>query len=424
MEAYPVHKRLLRVMVSAWAVLITAVTQGSPALAEPATGTGQAYRPAASAVDQSRQEALWEDILNYVDKGKVSGFAGGSFASDGRTVNIYWTGNPPATLTTLAARHNTAALMSVTEVAYSKQEFVARARTLFASARQAGIPVMSVGRTADFIGTRVEVEDAVTAAERKLLNELGATEIVEGSGATLQLSRTNDPWQQGGAVITDRADAACSSGWAVRKPNGTRGMITAQHCGPNREWWSFGNPPAGNGQNGPWFGESNAGDDLTDSMVISDDSLYEPYTPNTYWGPWNNDSAVTNQHAADPPLGSYICAEGGMSGEACGARVEEVDVIGPEGAGPGFWARRSDGGAVGGIGDSGSPALDLGPNGNGPVILRGMLDSTSIIHPADCDHTNNNPWYEYKLRHCYGRIFFVYQSAVNAANGVTPIVSG
>jgi hypothetical protein len=375
----------------------------------------------ADVVDQSRQEALWRDVNDYVDSGKADGFAGGRFEPDGRTVRIYWAGDPPAQLTRLAAKHTSQAVMTVGRVKYDRQQHIAVARKLVNEAERAGIRVVSAGRTPDFAGIRVRLEGTATAAQKDALRWLGATEIVEGEGALVPLSGRHDdsPPFFGGGVITNRDGDACSTGWAVLTAQGAEAMVTAQHCGTNKTYYTWGTPAGGDGNdNGVFVGRSNSGHDLTDSMLLTG----ADYHKDVFEGAWDGWEAGPIQDARDPAYWSDVCAEGGLSGAVCNARVEEVDVIGPGGGGPGFYARSKDGvSALGGRGDSGSPAIAYD---GGRIVLRGMLEEASITHPADCPKAGDNAWYGWKRRLCFVRVFFVNQSAIHEALNVQPILTG
>ncbi|GAA3741046.1 hypothetical protein GCM10022225_25500 [Plantactinospora mayteni] len=404
-------------------VLMAGLAVGSPVVAQDQAGASTAGASPTGVWDQSRQDAIWRDVNDFVDNAKVSGFAGGRYEPDGRTVRIFWAGDPPAALHQLAARHaETQAAMTIHPVALDRRQFVAAAREVVAQARQAGIPVVSAGRTPDFAGMRVRLEGTATTVQKETLRALGATEIVENEGAHVPLiGRYDDtPHFYGGSVITARA-GICSTGWVVRRADNTSAMVTAQHCGENAAWFTWGSPAGGSGNsNGLYVGQSGTGHALTDSVLISGVRYY----PATYVGPWNSTSGRDINEAREPAYWSEFCAEGALSGEVCSVRVEEIDAVGPDGAGPGFYGRSVDGvTAVAGRGDSGSPAIAYN---NGRVVLGGMVQAASGGHPADCAKDGGNPWYAWKdpssgsYRTCFSRVFFVNQSAIHAALNVEP----
>jgi hypothetical protein len=421
------RRRLFMAAGSAWVLLASGLVAGSPAAAGSPVPSGERSTGSdgvpAMVPDQSRQEALWRDVNKYVDSHKARGFAGGRFEPDGLTVRIFWAGDPPVELSKVAAKHTSASVMTVTRVPLDRPQFVAAARRLVDEATRAGIQVVSAGRTPDVLGTRVRLEGSATEAEKDTLQGLGATEILEGEGALIPLaSRHADLFPYyGGGVMTGGPGYYCSTGWAVYKADNSKAMVTAQHCGTNRNWATWGSPAGGSGNSNNYYvGSSDSGHALTDSMLITGGG----YTGAVFVGPWNSTSGRFLNDAVDPPLWSFICAEGGMSGEVCNGRVEDVDQVGPKGGGPGFYARSSDGvTALAGKGDSGSPAIAFD---GGRVVLRGLLSQSSGDHPADCAKAGNNPWYEWKdptngkYRTCYSEVFYINQSEVHAALNVRP----
>ncbi|MBE8522002.1 hypothetical protein ILP97_31725 [Amycolatopsis sp. H6(2020)] len=405
------------------------------------------------------REALWLDVSVYASQDHASGFAGGAFDPDGHTLNVYWAGDSPAQLTRLAANRASgdgvaAARMTVHRVAENRAQFVARARQVVAAAQRAGMRVWA-GRTRDFTGMQVDVEGAITTAQRAFLETLGATVINDGLGASVPLvggsavdtgsdhrptSTAKAVGQErfnpvrggspGGQVITDEHHVPyCSTGWNVQTADGKpAGMVTAQHCSNDKPtyWYTWGECPGCPQQSlpvGPPVGPSESGHSLTDSMIINNGAPHgtpPPYDARILTGAWDTDFAAAVRFAQDPAFDQMICADGGMTGEVCGVRVDKVDTLGPDGAGPGFYAGTATAPtpfAVAGRGDSGGPAES--PMSDFGVILHGMIQNSIENHVINCPG-GGNPWQAFRDRPCFYRVFFVNQSAISAAHHLYP----
>lgn len=128
-------------------VAVAPPASASPAPAPSAAGKQMDRSAAPTSGYQDAQEVLWDDLQQYVTKGKIRGLAGGSFESDGRTLTVHWAGEPPTALTTIAQQHAATAVMSVVSVPYDKQEIEVRAKRLIAAAKQQGIPLGGVSST-------------------------------------------------------------------------------------------------------------------------------------------------------------------------------------------------------------------------------------------------------------------------------------
>lgn len=414
-----VRRRPLGLALAISLSALVAVTPPAGASPTPTPGVAgkQVDRSAApTSGHQDAQEALWEDLQHYVTNGKIRGLAGGSFEADGRTLTVYWAGEPPTALTAIAQRHAATAVMSMVSVPYDKQEIAARAKRLIAAAKQQGIPLGGVSSTRDFRGLRAKVEPSATATQRNALRELGAAEVVNGGGKPVPLVRyadTPDFW--GGAVIKrplpGGSNQVCSTGWAVKNSAGNKSMLTTRHCGPNQDWTTY--------SNNLFVGRSNSGHSGTDSMRLTGAG----YSNLSYVGPWNSSSGRQNNGAADVALNSTICASGALSGEVCNGRVDQVNAFDSGGTGPGFWASATQGlTGLAGQGDSGGPAYSYSATGR--LILRGMIVSSELQFSAACPGGDSNPWNTGSPRRlCFTPVFFTNQSAIHAALGVTPILS-
>jgi hypothetical protein len=388
-----------------------------------AIGTPPGAAAGAPAGDgQAAQAELIAEVQQQIRAGKLRGYAGSAFAPDGKTVRLYWAGALPAELRQLASRERGAASLSVVTVPYDQEQIVARARALIKAAKRQGIPIGAVSSTADLRGLHADVDPSTTEEQRAELRRLGAAEITE-AGPMVPLARYSDSrpfW--GGAVIETPGPVSgnfvhCSTGFAARTSSGTVGIVTNQHCGGNRDWTT----PTVLGLSSVPVGRSNAGHAATDSMLITG----QTYSAFVYRGDWSSGTGRQVSTIGTASIDQKVCAGGGMSGEVCNATVHRINVVGPNGAGPGYFARTSSSSVpLGGQGDSGSPGFAVS-TATGNITLLGILTSAFLTDKAtDCPGGTSNPWNNsVPARMCFYNIHFVNVGAIEPALGVTAMTS-
>ncbi|WP_159104846.1 hypothetical protein [Plantactinospora sp. BB1] len=390
-----------------------------------ATGGVAAPGPVAAAPapgDQSAQVELVAQLHQLTASKGLRGFAGSALDADGRTVRLYWAGDQPSALRSFASRLRSGVRLSVISVPYDQEEIVARARALIKAAKLRGIPIGAVSSTSDLRGLHADVEPSATAEQRAELRRLGATEISE-AGAMVPLARYSDSAPFWGGAVIERPGAVsgsfahCSTGFAARTSSGTVGMLTAEHCGANRDWTT----PTVLGLSSVPVGRSNAGHATTDSMLITG----RTYSAFLYRGDWSSGTGRQVTSRSGPSIDQKVCAGGGMSGEVCNATVHRINVIGPNGAGPGYFARTSSSSVpLAGQGDSGGPGFAVAVS-NGNITALGIVSSAYLTDRAtSCPGGTSNPWNNsVPARECFYNVHFINLTAIEAALGVSVMTS-
>jgi hypothetical protein len=276
-----------------------------------------------------------------------------------------------------------------------------------------------VSSTADFRGLLADVDPATTAEQRTALRELGADEIGEGGASMVPLSRYSDtsPFWEGAAIENAGGTGICSTGFAARTSSGTIGMVTAQHCGANQNWQTptvFGDPARA-------VGHSNAGSSSTDSMLITGGQ----YSAVVYRGDWSSNTGRQVTTIGSASINQKVCSSGGLSGEVCNATVDRINAVGPNGAGPGYFAKTSSSSVpLSGQGDSGAPGFAVASS-TGNITILGIVSSAYLTDKAtSCTGGTSNPWNNsVPARQCFFRVHFINAGAIEAALGVTGLTS-
>lgn len=397
---------------------MTAAVCGTALMAGALATSGSVAAAAPPAGDQSAQLQAMADLQRQIGVEDLRGLAGSVFEPDGRTVRLYWAGPQPTALRQFTARAQ-AADIAITSVPYNQEQIVKRSRALIKAAKKRNIPIGAVSSTADFRGLLADVDPSATAEQRAALQELGADEIREGSATMVPLARYSDtsPFWAGAAIQERGANPLCSTGFAARTSSGTVGMVTAYHCGTNTDWTTptvFGYPER-------TVGRSNAGHLNTDSALITGGA----YSAFMYRGDWASNTGRQISSIGNASVNQKVCSGGGLSGEVCNATVDTVNVTGPNGAGPGYFAKTSSSSVpLAGQGDSGGPGFAVAASTNNITIL-GIVSSAYATEKAtDCTGGTSNPWNNsVPARLCFFRVHFVNAKAIESALGVTGLTS-
>ncbi|GLW68529.1 hypothetical protein Kpho02_08280 [Kitasatospora phosalacinea] len=337
-----------------------------------------------------------------------TGFTGLTVTPDGLTV--HWKGRVPAQVQKLVDASPVA--VTIRPTAFSLAELDRAARELADSVAASGAAASRIGPSADFSAIEVSAASPVSTLAAQLAagrSGIPVRYVVEPE-AVPAYGRWDDtsPFWGGNAIdrLTDpilRHYTYCTTAFSVTKPNGTSGLLTAQHCGTNEEWRT----PYGDAL----VGTSDGGNTTLDSVVITGSS----YAPVVYVGDTNSSSGAAVTGAANPGVGSYVFASGSWSGASVlkVTAVNQYAVADGVTHGPGFWAVNEEGVASVGQGDSGGPVAGVNSDLQ-TVSARGLISmvSTGSYQGACVGRTSDG-------RICSTRSFHINIDAVTSGLGVS-----
>lgn len=253
------------------------------------------------------------------------------------------------------------------EVRYSLAQLEQATNTLASDQEQLAVDGIQLGEWGpDVESNRVEVSLRRPAqnAQRILDQRYGSGMIVVSptpAPAAIRYDRFSDsPPFYGGDRITS-GGVLCTSGPSMRDGSGHTYALTAGHCGSVGTVWST---------HGIRFGTetkrsfSNNG---LDTAAIATSA--GPYV-------WRNGGSTARQSGeAYPLVGGSVCADGSVSGEVCGVKIQNVDICVK--FADGITTCHLDQGFRGSInvaqsGDSGGPVYDS-PTSTGLVYIAGTI---------------------------------------------------
>jgi hypothetical protein len=371
--------------------------------------------PAGTGCEAPRNQPPWAeqaDLLDLVeathrvlDQVGSGGFAGFVVTAEKCRLDLYWVGAPPPAVAELLLSDRRVVVHD--DADYDHVELSRAAERLAPGSRlerSAGVEITSVAIPPEGAGLRVGVEperrpidgQAIAAT---LSAGVGVPVSVVPEGQSRPFGRSDDraPWSAGGAAmirVNDGGSArwsACSLGFGLRDPRTMREYtVTAAHC-----FDEAADASAWNGSRrvpiGDWSAMSLA---LDVAYVATDGSSESPGTSPRVWSGGVGDRhqrARTVTGASPPVKGMWICGSGAGTGENCGIKVSDVDVMQratlPR-SGAAFTVRhtargyRADGGVAAGSGDSGGPVF--APGGSGPVgahaigVIHGGVDGAQV----------------------------------------------
>jgi streptogrisin D len=339
---------------------------------------------------------------------QLSGIAGTAFVND-RKVVLYWQGSLPIAMTDLLRELRQNVAIEVRKVPYSLATLDKEARRIMDVApAQWGTRVTHVGPLPDFSGLQVGI-DPSSAAEGKTTIRSSVKTVVNAAPPAVPAAwRWGDtPPFYGGAAI-DRPGTFpgtyyyCTTGWAARRrSNNQEVMITARHCGTNKDWRT----PEGN----RLVGHSDGGNAGLDAMSISGGD----YSPFIYIGSWDSSSSLRVGSSGYPSVNQYYCTSGSWSGAVCNNRAQTVnayaDISGLGRIGPGTWTLNANNLSAAGQGDSGGPTFAF-TNSNTRARAIGMIEAIDGNYERPCGGIPED-------RLCASRVFSV--QVPNILNGLS-----
>ncbi|MEU7780659.1 hypothetical protein ACIP95_31390 [Micromonospora parva] len=255
---------------------------------------------------QQRMNTAAERITKVAERSPNSGFAGIVADPTTRHLQVYWKGEPPASL--VATARATVATQ-VLPAAYSQRELLAAADRLRA---KAGNEITTVGPRADGAGLLVGTQDGLLGATAMA----GVPVTVQTRVAAAPATRWDDsaPWWGGAAWRNATTGGGCSTGFGVFK-NGNARILSAAHCGNLN---NVATDPTG--QSMGTVSTRNAG---TDTLLLSAGAGGRVFNNSTAA---NGDvvSEFSNQviGASASQVGNWVCTSGAYSGTRCSIQVK------------------------------------------------------------------------------------------------------
>ncbi|MBX9395079.1 S1 family peptidase [Streptomyces sp. TRM72054] len=360
-----------------------------------------------------RGQAEAQEVADAIDiavrEKKLKGFTGLKVAPEG--VTLHWKGSLPAPVRSVI--NNASLPVEIEPAQFSLAELDAAARDFISSPPASlGAKVTRVGPSPDFTALEVVTEDTVSVrSAAPVTTEDGIPVRYKTEPQAESVSRWNDtePFWGGNAIdrLVDpifRNYTYCTTAFPVRRSNGTEGILSAQHCGTNKEWRT----PQGD----RLVGTSDSGSSSLDAMVLTGAS----YGAAIYIGDYASTSGAYVGAAANPSVNSYVFASGSWSGASV-LRVTHTNqyVTNEDGVavGPGFWALNEEGDATVGQGDSGGPVAGTHSDPN-RVTARGLISMIALgSYQGSCTGLTSDG------RLCSTRSFHVNIGSIASGLGVT-----
>jgi hypothetical protein len=376
---------------------------GAPADPPPGTGcTVPADRP--PWVEQAGLLDEVEAIHGVLDEVGSAGFAGFVVTPEQCRLDLYWVGAPPPAVAELIRRDRRVVVHNDAE--HDHAELSRAAERLAPGSplgRSAGVEITSVAVPPEGTGLRVGVDAEgraidVRATAAKLRRGVGVPVRVVIEGPSRSFGRIDDraPWSAGGRAMIRVNDggserwSACSVGYGLRDPRTMREYtVTAAHCfdeaADARAW---------NGSRRAPIGEWSAMSLALDVAYVATDGPAGQGTSAHVWsgGVGDGHPGVRTVTGSWPTVkGMWVCGSGAATGENCGIKVGDVDVMQlatmPR-SGATYTVHhtargyRTDRGVVSGSGDSGGPVF--APSGPGPDgahavgVIHGGVDGARV----------------------------------------------
>ena len=404
----------------------TTAPPAPPVTVPPAPPSGGAPEPPAGPrCDVPRNQPPWaeqaelldvvEATQDVIDEVGSAGFAGFVVTPEKCRLDLYWVGAPPAKVAEVVGRDRRVTIHD--DAAHDHAALVRAAEALWPGSplgRSAGVEITSVAIPPEGSGLRVGVEPRqgvdVRATAARLSTAAGVAVNVVVEGPSRPFGRLDDraPWSAGGRAmirVNDGGSAlwtACSVGYGLRDPETMREYtITAAHCFDEAV-----DATAWNGSRhvaiGNWGAVSLA---LDVAFVATDEAAGRPATSAHVWsgGVDGRDEGVRTVTETWPTVkGMWVCGSGAATGENCGIKVTDVDVVQratlPR-SGAAYTVRhtargyRVGGGVASGSGDSGGPVFAPGGPGRSDAhavgVVHGGVDGAAVScggapSPTEC----------------------------------------
>jgi hypothetical protein len=351
--------------------------------------------------EQAELLDLVEATQGVLDEVGSAGFAGFVVTPERCRLDLYWVGALPAAVTEVLGEDRR--LVVHDDADHDHAELSRAAETLAPGsplARSAGVEISSVAIPPEGTGLRVGIDAEgrridVRAIAAKLSAGVGVPVRVVIEGPTRPFGRIDDraPWSAGGRAMIRVSDgassdggaeqwSACSLGYGLRDPRTMREYaVTAAHCfdeAADATAWNGGRRvPIG-----AWSAMSLP---LDVAYVAIDDPMGRGMSAHVWsGGVRDGEPGVRTVTGSSPTIkGMWVCGSGAATGENCGIKVSDVDVMQratlPR-SGATYTVRhtargyRSDRRVASGSGDSGGPVFaPSGPGGDG-------ADAIGVIH--------------------------------------------
>jgi Trypsin len=383
--------------------------------------------PAGPRCDVPRNQPPWAEqaeLLDVVeatqrvlDENGSAGFAGFVVTPEKCRLDLYWVSEPPNEVSEVVRRDGRVVVHN--DADYDHTELAQAAEALSPGSPlgpSAGVEITSVAVTPEGSGLRVGVEPRrrvdVRATAARLSAAAGVPVNVVIEGRSRPFGRIDDeaPWSAGGQAMIRVSDggserwAACSLGYGLRDPRTMREYtITAAHCFDEAV-----DATAWNGSRratiGDWGAMSLA---LDVAYVATDESAGRPGTSAHVWSgaaDAADEGVRTVTDTAPTVKGMWVCSSGAATGENCGIKVTDVDVMQraplPR-SGAAYTVRhtargyRAGGGVASGSGDSGGPVFAPDRPGRSDAhavgVIHGGVDGASVScgapNPTECSES-------------------------------------
>jgi hypothetical protein len=251
-----------------------------------------------------------------------SGLGGLRIDIEQRTLEVWWKGDPPASVRDEIARQKRdgGIRVQLQPARYTQRELVEAARNIMKRAGEYP-DLVSAGPLVDGSGLEIGVSDTARAASFKFPVPV---RIVSAQKLVPLLSRVADgePWSAGAATkpsSNPTSLAGCSTGFAMAGAFGKQGMLTADHCscGGNVVFYNGNGVPIG-------LADTDHNNLLTDSLLISTSS---PGATTFSGGVGVGEFKRTVVGKMPNLVGILTCTSGAGTGEHCGILVDAVNQV-------------------------------------------------------------------------------------------------
>ncbi|MEV4574900.1 trypsin-like serine protease [Nonomuraea jabiensis] len=310
----------------------------------------------------------------------------GALTADPRDhqVRLYWKGALPEPVQAVVTQAGDA--VRVLPARYTADQLHREVEHLMDSSADAGAPrLTAIGKQSDASGLRVAVEGRSPAEAGEWIRAHSQVPVsVQVNASPLPFSgRWDDTPPYWGAAefhLENDVDDNCTTGFAIR-PNTSSDqtyLLTAAHCSPGNTTVIAGDENSKRDLGVIEWNFRRANDDIELITAKASGMIY------------NNNGAAEFSNpvmgSIRDQVGNFVCTSGAFSGTRCGAQVTDVDLA--------LWLRiqawqypvvratSSDGKAIAGEGDSGSPVFQVNPNNTNQVYASGILTGGD---PSDSD---------------------------------------
>lgn len=366
----------------------SAAPQDEPGLAAPSVTSFPSPGDVASlltlpAVSEDQDEWLGRVNDELADR---PDFIAVTISDDRETATITWSGDTTTELEELLEAAPTGTTVEIARSAHSGQELRDALAEVFTAA-PTGVQVSSGGVMPDGSGLALDVVGSASArmstsaVESALESALGGEVPVSVTLGPEPVSafhgRWNDPYTIGGAALYNHTRGnLCTSGFAVTS-RGTKGMMTAAHCGAVGDSWARPASPGFPAGGAYVYGKAVRRTTHSDGMIIQGGGNYQPYVWTS--SAWDDDQNgyLPVSGPANLAVGSELCFSGAFSGLRCGSRVDIANATWNLGGDLSrvSGVRTSSRADAAGQGDSGGPGVVVVSGAQGWSLRAGSIVS-------------------------------------------------